>query len=166
MIRIGNSVDIHKFCSDKKLILGGVEVNYEYGLQGHSDADVVLHSVCEAIIGALALGDIGEHFPDTDPKYKGIDSSLLLIEVVKLMNDQCYEIGNVDITILCEKPHLKAYKEDIQVNIARLLNTSVGNVNVKATRGEKMGFIGRAEGIASLCTLIIRKLEEIWWESF
>ncbi len=159
MIRIGNSIDIHQFCSGKRLVLGGIEIDYEYGLKGHSDADVVLHSVCEAIIGALALGDIGEHFPDTDPQYKGIDSSVLLLKSVELMKDNGYEIGNVDITILCEKPHLKKYKNQIKENIANLIATSSNNVNVKATRGEQMGFVGRAEGIVSICSLLLKKLK-------
>ncbi len=159
MIRIGNSIDIHQFCKDRPLKLGGIEIDYEFGLKGHSDADVVLHSICEAIIGALGLGDIGTHFPDTDDKYKGIDSQVLLMHTVELMNSRQYEINNVDVTILCEKPHLKAYKEQMQSNIARLLQTDVYNVNIKATRGEKMGFIGRAEGIMSVCSLLLRRRE-------
>ncbi len=160
MIRVGNSIDIHQFCEGKQLVLGGIEIPYQYGLKGHSDGDVVLHSVCEAIIGALALGDIGTHFPDTDSKYKGIDSQILLKETVELMMSHSYEIGNVDVTILCEKPHLQNYKQLIRENISRILNTETTNVNIKATRGEKMGFIGREEGIVSMCTLIIRKVEK------
>lgn len=158
MVRVGNSIDIHKFGEGRKLILGGVEIDYELGLIGHSDADVVLHSICEAIIGALGLGDIGTHFPDTDEKYKGISSMLLLEEVVQLMNKHGYMIGNVDVTILCEKPHLKDYKQQMVSNVCNVLNTN--NVNIKATRGEKLGFIGRAEGIASMCTLLLIKEEK------
>ncbi len=159
MFRVGNSIDIHKFTRGKSLVLGGIKIEYEFGLEGHSDADVVIHSVCEAIIGALCMGDIGEHFPDTDMKYKGIDSQILLRHVVKLMKNEGYEINNVDITILCEKPHLKDYKAQIKNNLANLLETANNCVNVKATRGEKMGFIGRAEGIVSVCTLLLRRIE-------
>lgn len=157
MIKVGNSLDIHKFGKDRKLILGGVEIDYELGLVGHSDADVVIHSVCEAIIGALGLGDIGAHFPDNDPKYKGVDSMLLLKEVVELMSSLDYEIGNIDVTILCEKPHLSKYKQLMKDNICNVVNST--NVNIKATRGEGLGFIGRAEGIASMCTLLLIKKE-------
>ncbi|MFV0424651.1 MAG: 2-C-methyl-D-erythritol 2,4-cyclodiphosphate synthase [Bacilli bacterium] len=158
MIKVGNSIDIHKFGKNRKLILGGVEIDFELGLVGHSDADVVIHSVCEAIIGAMGIGDIGAHFPDTDPKYKGIDSMLLLKEVVELMNQNCYEIGNVDITILCEKPHLKKYKDLMRENISKAINSN--NVNIKATRGEGLGFIGRVEGVVSMCTLLLIKKEK------
>lgn len=159
MIRVGNSIDIHKFCENKELKLGGVTIDYEFGLKAHSDGDVVLHSVCEAIIGALGLGDIGTHFPDTDEEYRGIDSQVLLKHVVELMKENNYVINNVDITVLLEKPHLKNYKEAMKNNIANLLETETLNVNVKATRGEKMGFIGREEGIVSICTLILRRRE-------
>ncbi len=157
MIKVGNSIDIHKFEKGRDLFLGGVKIDYEYGLLGHSDADVVLHSICEAIIGALGLGDIGTHFPDTDPKYKGIDSKVLLKEVVKLMDSHNYRIGNVDVTILCEKPHLKKYKSQMESTVSELLNSN--QINIKATRGEGLGFIGRAEGIASICTLLLFKKE-------
>ncbi len=158
MIKIGNSIDIHKFGEDRKLILGGVEIDYELGLVGHSDADVVLHSVCEAIIGALGMGDIGTLFPDNDPKYKGISSSILVSEVVNEMFDRGYEVGNIDLTILCEKPHLKDYKDIMKQNISKLVISE--NVNIKATRGEKLGFIGRGEGIASMCSLLLIKKEK------
>lgn len=158
MIKVGNSIDIHKFGKNRKLILGGVEIDFELGLVGHSDADVVIHSVCEAIIGAMGIGDIGAHFLDTDPKYKGIDSMLLLKEVVELMNQNCYVIGNVDITILCEKPHLKKYKDLMRENISKAINSN--NVNIKATRGEGLGFIGRVEGVVSMCTLLLIKKEK------
>lgn len=157
MIRVGNSIDIHKFGENRKLVLGGVEIDYHLGLVGHSDADVVLHSICEAIIGAMGLGDIGMHFPDTDPKYKGISSMILLQEVVKLMESNDYVIGNIDVTILCEKPHLKDYKEQMKINICNVCKTK--NVNIKATRGEGLGFVGRVEGIASVCTLLLIKRE-------
>ncbi len=143
MVRIGSSIDIHAFCENKKLMLGGVEIDYEFGLKGHSDADVVLHSVCEAIIGALGLGDIGEHFPDDDPQYKGIASSILLKNVVSLMNEYDYMIGNVDLTILCEQPYLKNYKSQIKSNIAMLLNTNQYNINVKGGKGESYALVLR-----------------------
>ncbi len=160
MYRVGNSIDIHKFCEGRELKLGGIEIDYKFGLKGHSDADVLLHSVCEAIIGALGLGDIGTHYPDTDEKYSGIDSQLLLSHTVSMMESKSYEINNVDVTVLCEEPHLKEYKDKIRNNLARLLKTDECNVNIKATRGEKMGFIGRAEGIVSICTLLLRRKED------
>ncbi|MFV0499696.1 MAG: 2-C-methyl-D-erythritol 2,4-cyclodiphosphate synthase [Bacilli bacterium] len=157
MIRIGNAIDIHKYVKDRKLVLGGVEIDFEYGLLGHSDADVVIHSVCEAIIGALGLGDLGKHFSDQDPKYKGIDSKLLLSEVVKLMEESSYEIGNIDITIVCEKPYLSEYKLLMKDNIGKIVKSN--NVNIKATRGEGLGFVGRVEGVFSMCTLLLMKKE-------
>lgn len=156
--RIGQSKDTHRLGPNRKLILGGVDIPFELGLIGHSDADVVYHCVVESIIGALGLGDIGKLFPDTDMKYKDISSSYFMEEVYKIMNDLGYEVVNIDISIYIEKPILKNYKPLMEENIARLLHTNINNVNVKATRGEGIGFVGRMEGIVSeaVC-LLIRK---------
>ncbi len=157
MIRVGSSIDIHKFAPDRKLMLCGIEIDYEYGLDGHSDADVGLHAICEAIIGALGLGDIGEHFPDTDPKYKGISSILLLAATKELMEKAGYKVGNLDLSLLCEKPHLKTYKQAMKNKVAEILEINSSLVNIKATRGEGLGFIGRKEGIVAMCTILIIK---------
>jgi len=157
--RIGQSKDTHKLVKDRKLILGGVEIPFELGLLGHSDADVVYHCVVESIIGALGLGDIGKLFPDTDEKYKNISSSFFMEEAYKLMDNFGYEISNIDITIYIEKPMLKDYKPLMEENIANLLKTRCENINVKATRGEGIGYIGRMEGISAeaVCLLIKKK---------
>lgn len=156
-MRIGQSTDIHQLVEGRDLILGGVKIDYEKGLLGHSDADVLLHAVCEAIIGALGLGDLGMHFPDTDPKYKGINSMLLLAEVYKLMDQNGYKIGNIDSTVLLEQPKLAPHKAQMEENIAEVLHTDVRNVNVKATRGEKLGFIGRKEGIMAQAVVLLEE---------
>lgn len=156
-MRIGQSTDIHQLVEGRDLILGGVKIEYEKGLLGHSDADVLLHAVCEAIIGALGLGDLGKHFPDTDPKYKGINSMILLAEVYKLMDLEGYKIGNVDSTVLLEQPKLAPHKAKMEENIAKVLHTDVKNINVKATRGEKMGFVGRKEGIMAQAVVLLEE---------
>lgn len=147
-IRIGHGYDVHRLTEDRKLILGGVEIPYEKGLLGHSDADVLLHSISDALLGALALGDIGKHFPDTDPAYKGADSLKLLSHVVMLIKDKGYKIGNIDATILCQKPKLAPYIENMRNNIAIACETDISNISVKATTEEKLGFTGSGEGIA------------------
>ena len=154
--KIGHSKDTHKLVKDRKLILGGVDIPFELGLLGHSDADVVYHCVVESIIGALGLGDIGKLFPDTDMKYKGISSSYFMDEVFKIMDEQGYRVSNMDITIYIEKPILKDYKPLMEENIANHLHTDKTNINVKATRGEGIGFIGRMEGVSAeaVCLLI------------
>lgn len=156
-MRIGQATDIHQLVENRDLILGGVKIPYEKGLLGHSDADVLTHAIAESILGALALGDLGKHFPDTDDKYKNANSLDLLAEVVRMMQEKDYEIVNVDSTILLEKPKLVTYKQQMEVNIAKVLQTAVENVNVKATRGEKMGFIGRSEGIMAQAVVLIEK---------
>lgn len=154
--KIGHSKDTHKLVENRKLILGGVEIPFPLGLLGHSDADVVYHAVVECIIGAMGYGDIGKLFPDTDKKYKDIASSYFMEEVYKLMEQEKYEISNIDITIYLEKPILKDYKPLMEENISKLLHTDISNVNVKATRGEGLGYIGRMEGISAeaVCMLI------------
>ena len=158
MYRIGFSEDIHPVVSGRKLVLGGIEIPSEFGLEGHSDADVVLHSVAESILGALAEGDLGDHFPDSDPKYKGIASSLLLEEVVKLMEKEGYRINNVDIQIACSKPKLSSYKLKIRENIAALLKTDLNNVSVKAMSFNKVGAIGKGEAVRSQCVCMLIKI--------
>ncbi len=158
MFRIGQSIDIHQLVEGRKLILGGVEIPHEKGLKGHSDADVLLHAIIESIIGAMALGDIGHHFPDTDMKYQGISSMVLLEKTYELMVENHYEIGNVDSIILAEAPKMAPHIQAMRENIARGLHCDISKVNVKATRGEKMGFVGRKEGILSQAVcLLIRK---------
>ena len=157
MYRIGHSIDIHRLVKDRKLILGGIEIPYEYGLLGHSDADVLLHAIAESIIGALALGDIGKFFPDTDPKYKGIDSKILLKEIVEIMFQKNYEINNIDCLLIMEKPKMRPYIDLIRESVANLLQTNIDNVNVKATTNEKLGEIGRGEAIQAHAVVMLRK---------
>jgi len=156
-MRIGQSIDIHQLVEDRPLILGGVEIPYEKGLKGHSDADVLLHAIIESIIGAMALGDIGTHFPDTDDAYKGISSMVLLEKTYDMMKEHGYHIGNLDAIIMTEQPKMKPHIPQMRANIARVLHTDVNNVNVKATRGEKMGFVGRGEGIVSQCVVLLEE---------
>ena len=158
MYRIGQSTDIHQLVENRKLIIGGVEIPFHLGLKGHSDADVLLHAIAEAILGALALNDIGTMFPDTDEKYKGISSLILLKEVYKVMDEKGYKINNIDSLVIIEKPRLRDYIDQMRLNIATTLNTSVENVNVKATCSEKMGFIGKSEGaVAQAIVMLIKK---------
>ena len=157
MFRIGHSKDTHRFVEGRPLILGGVKIDYKYGLLGHSDADVVLHAVAESLIGALGLGDLGTHFPDNDPSFKNKESSFFVSEALKMVNVHHYNICNIDITVYLEEPHLKDYKPLMKENIARLLNVTSNKVNVKATRGEGLGFIGRKEGICSEAIVLLEK---------
>jgi len=157
MYRIGHSIDIHRLVKDRKLILGGIEIPFELGLLGHSDADVLLHAVSESILGALALGDLGKFFPDTDEKYKGIDSKVLTSEVVKMMEEKGYEVNNIDCLLIMEKPKMRPYIDTIRESIANLLHTSIENVNVKATTKEKLGEIGRGEAIEAHSVIMLRK---------
>lgn len=158
MYRIGQSSDIHKLVKDRKLILGGVEIKSEVGLLGHSDADALLHAIAEAIIGALALNDLGHHFPDNDDKYKDISSLKILEEVYKLMTNNGYEIVNVDSLIIIENIKMKPYINMMKENIAKTLNTSINNVNVKATCAEKLGFIGKGEGVMAQAIVLLKKI--------
>lgn len=153
--RIGIGFDVHKFAVGRKLILGGVEIPAENGLEGHSDADVLLHAICDAILGALALGDIGQHFPDTDPNYKNIDSKILLRKVNELMSNKSYKICNIDSTIVMEKPKLKNYIPQIQKSIAEILSISIDQISVKATTSEKLGFVGNEEGVKAFATVLL-----------
>lgn len=148
-MRVGMGYDVHRLVEDRELILGGVKIPYERGLLGHSDADVLLHAVMDALLGAAALGDIGKHFPDTDPKYKGISSIELLKHVGSLIEDQLYVIGNIDATIIAQRPKMAPYIGQMRDNIAQALHLEVGQVNVKATTEEGLGFTGSGEGISA-----------------
>ena len=159
-MRIGQSIDIHQLVENRDLILGGVKIPYEKGLLGHSDADVLVHAIAEAIIGALALGDLGTHFPDNDPKYKDISSLILLEEVYKMMIANNYIIGNVDSTILIEEPKLAPYKKQMQKYIADILHCDINQVNIKATRGEKLGFVGNKEGVIAQAVVLLEEKKE------
>lgn len=156
-IRVGHGYDVHRFAEGRKLILGGVEIPYELGLSGHSDADVLIHALMDAMLGAAGLGDIGKHFPDTDDKYKGISSMLLLKEVKKLVEKEGYSLSNADITVVAQKPKLAPYIDQIKKNIALALCTDVSDINVKATTEEHLGFTGRLEGISSHAVVLISK---------
>ena len=155
-MRIGMGYDVHRLVEDRKLILGGVEIAYEKGLLGHSDADVLVHAVMDALLGASALGDIGKHFPDTDPAYKGISSILLLEHVGKLLRDNGFVIGNIDATIIAQKPKMAPHILKMRENMAEALNIELNQINVKATTEEGLGFTGTGEGISSqaICLLV------------
>ena len=159
MIRIGHGYDVHKLVEGRDLILGGVKIPHRLGLLGHSDADVLLHAISDALLGALALGDIGKHFPDTDPAYKGADSIVLLQNVVKLIEAQGYAVGNIDATILAQQPKLRPYIDEMRANIAKAVGAELSQISVKATTEEHLGFTGREEGIAAhaVCLLIEKK---------
>lgn len=160
-IRIGIGYDVHKFVSGRKLILGGIEIPSEAGLDGHSDADVLLHSICDALLGAASLGDIGKHFPNTDERFKDISSLILLEKVNELITSHNYLIGNIDSTILAEKPKLLPYIDIMRVKVATTLKINLDQISIKATTNEKMGFVGRQEGIAAISVaLLYRKKDE------
>ena len=156
-MRIGHGFDVHAFATDRKLIIGGVEIPYEKGLLGHSDADVLLHAICDALLGAAALGDIGKHFPDSDPRYKGIDSRLLLKHVAALIKENGYGVLNVDATIIAQAPRMATHIPKMVANIAEDVGVDLDQINVKATTTEKLGFTGRGEGIAAEAVCLLRK---------
>ena len=155
-MRVGLGYDVHKLVEGRNLIIGGVDIPHEKGLLGHSDADVLIHAVMDSILGALALGDIGKHFPDTDGKYKGADSMKLLEFVYNLINEKGYGIANIDCTIIAQSPKMAPHIQSMRENIAKALNTSIDNINVKATTEEGLGFTGAKEGLAaqSICLLV------------
>ena len=157
MTRFGMGYDVHRLTEGRRLILGGVEVPHALGLLGHSDADVLLHALSDALLGAAALGDIGQHFPDTDLTYEGADSLVLLARVMELLGEKGYVVGNADCTIVAQRPKLKDYLPEMQENIARTLGVTLGEVNVKATTEERLGFTGREEGIAAYAVVGIEK---------
>jgi 2-C-methyl-D-erythritol 2,4-cyclodiphosphate synthase len=156
MIRVGQGFDVHKFVSGKPLIIGGVTIDYNYGLEGHSDADVLIHAIMDALLGAAGLGNIGQHFPDNDTKFKDINSRKLLRSVVEKLKSNNYVIGNVDATIICETPKMQPYISQMITNIANDCMSDLDRVNIKATTTEKLGFIGRSEGIAAQAICLIQ----------
>lgn len=157
MVRIGQGYDVHRLAEGRELWLGGVRIEHELGLLGHSDADVAIHALCDAMLGALALGDIGRHFPDSDPRYKGIDSKLLLAHVNRLIESKGYTLGNADITVMAQRPKLAPHIEEMRETLAATLGTDTGRVSVKATTTERLGFEGREEGISALATVLLTR---------
>jgi 2-C-methyl-D-erythritol 2,4-cyclodiphosphate synthase len=157
-MRIGHGFDVHALVAGRKCIIGGVDIPFEKGLDGHSDADVLLHAICDALLGAVALGDIGKHFPPTDMRYKGIDSRQLLKHVVSLVKGSGYVVGNIDATVMCEAPKLGPHTALMCANIASDCGVEVSRVNVKATTTEKLGFTGRGEGIAAEAVCLLRSI--------
>lgn len=158
MYRIGMGFDVHRLVEGRELWLGGVQIAYRLGLLGHSDADVAIHALCDALLGALALGDIGHHFPDTDPAYKGIDSKRLLREVVAMIGKQGYEVGNVDITICCEQPKINPHIPAMQATLADCMRCQPDLVSIKATTTERLGYTGRGEGIAAYAVTMVKRV--------
>ena len=158
MLRIGNGYDVHKLVEGRKLVLGGIEIPHTKGVLGHSDGDVLIHAIMDAMLGALALGDIGQHFPDTDKKYKNIDSSILLTKVTNLIKSKGYSIVNLDSIIVLQKPKVKPYIEDMRAKIASILQVEIDRVSVKATTEEKLGFTGDESGVKSYCVVLLEKM--------
>ena len=155
--RIGHGVDVHRFGKGRKLVLGGIHIPYSYGLLGHSDADVVLHALMNAILGALGKGDIGTHFPDTEPKYKGIASDVLMKKVLGMMSRSGYHVINGDISVLAQKPRIAPFYPEISKRLARLLKVPLGAVNIKAATTEKMGWIGKGQGMAAMAVVLLER---------
>lgn len=156
--RIGFGFDVHQLAVDTPFFLGGIIINHTKGAKGHSDADVIIHAMCDALLGAANLGDIGKHFPDTSEKFKGIDSKLLLSDVIALLKKNNYAIGNIDVTLVLEKPKIKDYINEMQTVLAAVMQISTDDISIKATTNEKMGFIGREEGVAAYAVALIYKL--------
>lgn len=164
-MRIGQGYDVHRLVEERRLILGGVEIPYEKGLLGHSDADVLVHAVMDALLGAAALGDIGQHFPDTDPAYKGISSIELLKHVGALLEEKGYVVENIDATIIAQRPKLAAYRPQMAKNIAEALHLDPGRVSVKATTEEGLGFTGSGEGIASQAITLLTEVADYCYDN-
>jgi len=158
MVRIGHGFDVHQLVAGRKCIIGGMEIQHEKGLLGHSDADVLLHAICDALLGAAGLGDIGRHFPDTDSQYKGADSRALLRQVIALLNTSGFVVGNIDATIIAQAPKMAPHIQQMCLNIATDCGVEVGQVNVKATTTENLGFTGRGEGIAAEAVCLVQTL--------
>jgi len=156
--RVGFGYDVHELVTGRKLILGGVHIPYDYGLKGHSDADVLLHAISDALLGAAALGDIGKHFPDTDPRYKDADSKELLKSVIQLVNKKGYDVNNIDATVAAEAPKLRPYIDEMRAQIGKLCGIADDDVSVKATTTEQLGFVGKKEGMEAyaICMLVTR----------
>ncbi len=159
MMRIGQSTDIHRLVENRKLILGGVEIESDLGLLGHSDADALTHAIAEAVLGALALGDLGHWFPDTDPKWEGVDSQIILREVARMMQERGYVIGNVDALVMIEKPKMAPHIQKMRETIATSLACDIDRVSIKATRGEGLGFVGRREGVMATAVVLLEEKE-------
>ncbi|OEH93165.1 2-C-methyl-D-erythritol 2,4-cyclodiphosphate synthase [Bacillus solimangrovi] len=159
MIRVGQGFDVHQFAVERPLIIGGINIPYDKGLIGHSDADVLLHTIADAALGALGLGDIGKHFPDTDPEYKDANSSKLLQHVWQLVKEQGYKLGNLDCTIIAQRPKMAPYIPEMRTHIAQLLEADINQINVKATTTEKLGFTGREEGIAAQAVILVEQVK-------
>jgi len=157
MLRIGNGYDVHRLVEGRKLILGGVEIPHRKGVLGHSDGDVLIHAIMDALLGALALGDIGQHFPDTSNEYKDIDSMILLKRVFSLIKERGYKIINLDCIIVAQQPKLKPYLDDMRDGVSKVLETEISNISIKATTEEKLGFTGNEEGIKSYCVVLLQK---------
>lgn len=160
MFRIGQSSDIHRLTEGRRLVLGGVDIAHEKGLLGHSDADALVHAVAEAVLGALGLGDLGRHFPDTDPRFEGVSSLTLLSQTAQMMRQGGYRIGNVDALIMIERPKMAPYIAQMKNNLAQALDCDPQQINVKATRGEGLGFVGREEGVLAQAVVLLEKTEE------
>jgi 2-C-methyl-D-erythritol 2,4-cyclodiphosphate synthase len=160
MFRIGSGIDFHQLVEDRDLWLGGVKIPHSKGAKGHSDADVLLHAICDALLGALSLGDIGVHFPDTSSEFKDIDSKILLRRTIELIKKEGYRVVNVDSTLMLEKPKIKPFVPEMQQVIARILDVEVRDVSIKATTTEKMGFVGREEGLFAQATVLLQKAGE------
>jgi len=157
-MRVGIGYDVHRFAPGRKLILSGVEIPYEQGLLGHSDADVIVHAIMDALLGAAALGDIGQHFPDTDPEYEGISSIWLLQKVAQLLKENHYAVGNIDAIIIAQRPKMMPYLEQMRKNAAAALGIEAGRVSIKATTEEGLGFTGRGEGIAAQAVCLLEEV--------
>ncbi len=157
-MRIGHGYDVHRFTENRKLFIGGVEIPYILGLQGHSDADVLIHAICDSLLGAASLGDIGRHFPDSDPLYKGIDSKLLLADTVKLLKNKGFRIVNIDATVIAQQPKIAPYIELMKGVLSKICCIDTDQLNIKATTEEKLGFTGRLEGISAHAVCLIDKL--------
>jgi 2-C-methyl-D-erythritol 2,4-cyclodiphosphate synthase len=157
-LRIGSGVDFHQLADGRELWLGGIHIPHHKGAVGHSDADVLLHAICDAMLGALALGDIGKHFPDTDPAYKGIDSKILLQKTAALIHGEGYKLINLDTTLCLEQPKIKPYVDEMRKTIAGILGVTIQDVSIKATTTEKMGFAGREEGLVAYATVLLQKI--------
>jgi len=155
--RTGIGFDVHAFADNRKLIIGGVEIPYEKGLLGHSDADVLIHAICDALLGSLALGDIGLHFPDTDVQFKNADSRVLLRKVYELINKEGYALGNLDAVLTMQKPKILSYVSEMRKRIAEDLNSEINQISIKATTTERLGFVGREEGVSAFATVLIVK---------
>ena len=157
MIRVGQGFDVHKFEEGRPLIIGGITIPHDRGLVGHSDADVLLHTITDAALGAIGEGDIGRHFPDTDEAFKDADSGILLERIWALVDERGYKLGNIDCTVIAERPKMSPHIEAIEKRVAQLLQADVSQINVKATTSEKLGFTGREEGIAAMATILLQK---------